>query len=93
MIEEARNFIRNDYESHPLRLCAEVIGMVLSVAVSVLLALTTPYPPMLICYSLWMIASVLLLGAAASRRSVGFALLYAGFLIIDGIGLIRTVIA
>lgn len=93
MIDQARKFIREDYQSHKWRLMAEVTGMGLSIAVSLLLAYTTPHPPMLACYVLWMIASVLLLGAAASRNSVGFVALYSGFLVIDGVGLIRTVMA
>lgn len=66
--------------------------MVISLVVALLIMVTTPFPPMLLCYLLWETASALLLGAAISRGSVGFSFLYAGFLVIDTAGLIRTII-
>lgn len=90
MIDATLAYITTDYHSHRIRFCAEMIGMALSVGVSILLAMTTPYPPMLLCYIGWMIASCLLAGASYSRGSVGLGTLYACFLVIDGIGLLRT---
>ena len=87
------DWIRQDYNSHPLRLTAEVLGMTISIAVALVLMLTTPFPPMLVCYILWEVASLLLVSAAYSRGSLGLTLLYAGFLVIDALGLIRTVLA
>ena len=92
MISTALDFIRADYHSHKFRLCAEVLGMVISLIVAVIIAMTTPLPPMLWCYTLWMIASTLLVGASISRHSTGFVALYGSFLIIDGIGLLRTIL-
>lgn len=66
--------------------------MVISLAVALLIMVTTPFPPMLLCYLLWETASALLLGAAVSRGSVGFSFLYGGFLVIDFVGLIRTLL-
>jgi hypothetical protein len=87
------DFIRQDYHSHPLRLTAEVLGMAISLGVAVIIMMTTPVPPMLICYILWEVASLLLVSASYSRGSLGLTTLYAGFLCIDAIGLIRTVLA
>ena len=92
MISTALDFIRADYHSHKFRLCAEVLGMVISLFVAILIAWTTPHPPMLYCYILWMFASVLLVGASLSRHSTGFVVLYGSFLVIDGIGLLRTIL-
>lgn len=86
------SFIQNDWKAHKVRLCAETLGMSISLVVAVIIMLTTPWPPMLLCYLLWELASALLLGSAMSRGSVGFSFLYAGFLVIDFVGLIRTVL-
>ena len=87
------SFIQNDWRSHKIRLCAETLGMAVSLGVAVIIMLTTPLPPMMLCYLLWELASALLLGSAMSRGSVGFSFLYGGFLVIDFVGLIRTVLA
>jgi hypothetical protein len=86
-------FIAADWRAHKVRVCAEVTGMMLSLLVAMVIAFTTPNPPLLLCYILWEIASMLLVSAAVSRRSLGLTVLYAGFLVIDCIGLIRTVLA
>jgi hypothetical protein len=84
------SWIRGDWNSHPVRMCAEILGMVLSLFVALLIAWTTPYPPMLWCYILWNTASLCLVSAAVSRGSLGLTLLYGGFLVVDTVGLWRT---
>jgi hypothetical protein len=91
MITATLDFIKKDRDSHPVRYMAEVIGMVLGLGDSVILAMTTPNPPLLLCYIIWEVASVLLVCAAYSRGSLGFTALYAGFFVIDLFGLLRTV--
>jgi hypothetical protein len=93
MIDAVTDFIKADYESHKLRLCAEGLGLLVSVAVGILLAWTTPHPPMLVCYSLWLLASVLLVSTSWHRGSFGLTALYGSFLVIDGIGFIRTLLS
>jgi len=83
-------YIRADYQAHKVRMVAECLGMVISVGVALLLALTTPYPPMLLAYLGWNLASTLLLLCAWHRGSVGLMVLYGMFLVIDTMGLIRT---
>lgn len=87
------SFIQRDWKAHKVRLCAETLGMAISLLVALIIMVTTPFPPMLLCYLLWELASALLLGSAMSRGSVGFSFLYGGFLVIDLIGLIRTLLA
>jgi hypothetical protein len=87
------SFIQNDWKAHKVRLCAETLGMLISLVVALIIMMTTPLPPMLLCYFLWETASALLLGSAMSRGSVGFSFLYGGFLVIDFVGLVRTVMA
>lgn len=83
-------YIRNDFKSHALRATLEIIGMLFGVGVSVLLAFTTPEPPMVEAYIGWLIGAILLGGCSWHRGSVGLALTYAAYLVIDGIGLLRT---
>ena len=92
MIDATLEYIKTDYHSHRIRFAGEMIGMALSIGVSLILAITTPYPPMIICYIGWLIAAVLLAGASYSRGSVGLAVLYACFMVIDGIGFVRTLL-
>jgi len=82
--------IRKDWHSHKLRFLAEVLGTSVTLSASIILALTTPVPPMLLLYCLWNLASLLLLFASYSRGSLGLTLLFAGFLVIDSVGLYRT---
>ena len=91
MVNVVRDWIASDWRQHPSRVCAELLGMGLSLCVALLLAWTTPAPPMLWCYVIWIVASLCLLSAAVSRGSVGLSLLYGGFLVIDSVGLWRTI--
>jgi hypothetical protein len=86
------SFIQKDWKSHKIRVCAETAGMLISLIVALIIMVTTPLPPMILCYVLWEVASVLLLSAAVSRGSLGFSILYSGFLVVDGIGLTRTLL-
>jgi hypothetical protein len=93
MIASTVEFIKKDYATHPLRLLVESLGMGISLGATMLIAATTPFPPMLLCYVLWEIASALLLSASYSRGSTGLVALYSGFLVIDAIGLARTLLS
>ena len=54
------DYIQKDFESHALRASLEVLGMLIGVGMSILLAVTTPYPPMLYAYIGWLISAALL---------------------------------
>lgn len=86
------DFIMKDYESHKLRLVLEVIGMLLGAGASVLLAATTPHPPMIYAYIMWLFSALLLSTCSWHRGSVGLTVLYLAYLVIDGIGCYRTLI-
>lgn len=83
--------IKQDFERHRIRAIAEILGMLLSLGVSLLLALTTPHVPMLMAYCGWLVASLLLCACSWHRGSIGLMMTYGGFLIIDTLGLLRTV--
>lgn len=90
MIQTTWRFLQADYRSHKLRLVGELTGMVLSIGVACLLAWTTPVPPMILAYSIWLLASSILMMTSYSRGSFGLTALYGAFLLIDAIGFIRT---
>lgn len=91
MIDAVVEFVKTDYESHKMRLAAEGLGFLLSVGVSLLFAWTTPHPPLIWCYSMWMAASSLLVTTSWHRGSFGLTAIYGAFLLIDFVGLWRTV--
>ncbi len=93
MIDAVSQFIIADYQSHRFRLAAEVVGLVIALVVSVTFAWTTPYPPLLACYVLWLISAAILAATSWHRGSFGLTALYGSFLVIDGIGFIRTLLS
>lgn len=83
-------YIRQDFQTHRLRAASEVLGMIIALGVSLLLAVTTPHPPMIPAYLGWTIASILLGVCSWHRGSFGLAMTYGGFLVIDTYGLLKT---
>jgi hypothetical protein len=85
------SWVRRDAQQNPVRFACEVLGMLITLSASLILALTTPLPPMLLLYGLWNCANVLLLYISYSRGSLGLTVLFSGFLVVDLIGLWRTI--
>jgi len=84
------NWIQEDYQSNKIRFIAEVTGMISNLMASLILMWFSPNPPMFWAYIFFLIATTLLMGAAISRRSFGFTVMYVAYLAIDGIGFIKT---
>jgi FtsH-binding integral membrane protein len=93
VIDAVTDFIKADYKSHKLRLVMETLGLLIALVVSVTFAWTTPHPPLLACYVLWLISAAILGGTSWHRGSFGLTALYGSFLVIDGVGFIRTLLA
>ena len=85
-------WIKEDYKSHPVRFITEVAGMIANLMASMVLMWYSPNPPMFLAYIFFLTASVLLMSAAFSRKSFGFTFMYLAYLLIDGIGFIKTLI-
>ena len=66
--------------------------MISNLIASLILMLYSPTPPMFWAYIFFILASVLLLGSAYSRKSFGFTTMYVVYLGIDGIGFIKTLL-
>lgn len=86
------DWIKNDYKSHRIRFCFEVLAWVLSIICSVTMALTVPNPPLLALYPIWIAGCAIYSGCAYSRRSFGMLANYLLLTTIDTLGLIRMVI-
>ena len=90
--KDTLSWIVKDYKTNPTRFIAEIIGMISNLIASLILMWYSPNPPMFWAYIFFLIASVLLMGAAFSRKSLGFTLMYLVYLGIDGVGFLKTLI-
>lgn len=81
----------SDLRSHPIRGMSECVGMLLAVGTSLLVASTTPTPPMVVVYMGWLSSGLLLGGGALHRKSLGLTITYGLYILIDVIGFIRTI--
>ncbi len=83
------DWIKNDFKSHPIRFCLEVLAWAISVGCSIVMAATVPNPPLLVLYPLWIAGCAIYAGCAYSRRSFGMLGNYLLLTTIDTVGLIR----
>ena len=86
------NYIKDDYSTNPLRFVVEVTAWIISVGCSVTMALTVPYPPLLILYPIWITGCAMYAWAAYTRKSFGMIANYVLLVTIDSVGLVRMLI-
>ena len=86
------NWIREDYASHRVRFCLEVIAWAISIGCSITMATTVPNPPLLTLYPIWITGCALYGWAAWTRKSFGMLANYLLLTTIDSIGLIRMLV-
>ena len=82
-------WIKDDYKSHRVRFCLEVLAWAISIGCSVTMAATVPTPPLLAMYPAWIAGCAIYAWCAYSRRSFGMLANYILLTTIDTIGLIR----
>lgn len=80
---------KNDYKAWPLRFLLEITAWVLSIACSVIMAVTVPTPPFLILYPLFILQCTIFCWSAWTRKSTGMVANYVLLVTIDSIALIR----
>ena len=85
-------WIRQDYKSHRLRFCLEVLAWAISIGCSITMAVTVPNPPLLVLYPIWITGCAIYAGCAYSRRSFGMLANYILLTTIDTIGLVRMLV-
>jgi hypothetical protein len=86
------NWIREDWQSHRVRFCLEVLAWAISIGCSITMAVTVPNPPLLALYPVWITGCAIYAWCAFSRRSFGMLANYILLTTIDTIGLIRMLI-
>lgn len=86
------NYIKDDYSTNPLRFVVEVTAWIISVGCSVTMALTVPYPPLIILYPIWISGCAMYAWASYTRKSFGMIANYMLLVTIDSIGLVRMLI-
>jgi hypothetical protein len=82
-------WIRDDWKSHKIRFCIELLAWAISIGCSIVMALTVPNPPLLILYPVWITGCALYAWAAYTRKSFGMLANYILLTTIDTIGLVR----
>jgi cellulose synthase/poly-beta-1,6-N-acetylglucosamine synthase-like glycosyltransferase len=86
------SWIREDYQSHKLRFCLEVIAWAISIGCAITMAATVPTPPLLVLYPIWITGCAIYAWCAYSRRSFGMLANYILLTTIDTVGLVRMII-
>lgn len=82
-------WIRDDWHSHPLRFCVELLAWAISIGCSITMAATVPAPPLLVLYPIWISGCAMYAWASFTRKSFGMLANYILLTTIDSIGLIR----
>ena len=83
------DWIRDDFKSHPVRFCIELLAWAISIGCAITMAATVPNPPLIILYPIWITGCTLYAWAAWTRKSFGMLANYMLLVTIDSIGLIR----
>jgi hypothetical protein len=76
-------FIQDDWNENPLRLILESINWGLNLAVALIFAFTVPTVPLLLCYTLFLIAIGISIYTSISRGSFGLLATSITIFIID----------
>ena len=85
-------WIKEDYKSHRVRFCLEVLAWAISIGCSITMAVTVPTPPLLALYPIWITGCAIYAWCAYSRRSFGMLANYILLTAIDTFGLVRMLI-
>ncbi len=86
-------WIKDDWNSHPLRFVVELVAWAISIGCSITMALTVPNPPLLTLYPVWISGCAMYAWASYTRKSFGMLANYILLTSIDTIGLIRMLIS
>ena len=92
LLKPTFDWIRDDWNSHPVRFVAELLAWAISIGCSITMALTVPNPPLLALYPVWITGCAIYAWAAWTRKSFGMLANYILLTTIDTIGLIRMLL-
>ena len=83
------DWIRDDYRTHPLRFCVELVARAVSIGCSITMAATVPNPPLIVLYPIWISGCAMYAWASFTRKSFGMLANYCLLVSIDTVGLVR----
>jgi hypothetical protein len=83
------DWIRDDWDSHPVRFMFELLAWAISIGCAITMAVTVPTPPLLTLYPIWIVGCGIYAWAAWTRKSFGMLANYILLTTIDTVGLIR----
>ena len=92
MFRTTLEWIKDDYGTHPLRFCIELLAWAVSIGCSITMAVTVPNPPLLVLYPVWISGCAMYAWAAYTRKSFGMLANYILLTAIDTIGLLRMIL-
>lgn len=87
------NWTKEDFNSSPGRFILELLAWAMSIACSITMAMTVPYPPFKILYPLFITQCAIFGWAAWTRRSTGMMANYLLLISIDSIALTRLLLS
>jgi hypothetical protein len=90
MLHSVVNWIRSDFESHPIRFVVELLAWAMSIGAAVLFALTVPSVPFVLYLCITITGCAMYTWAAWTRQSFGMLANYILLTMIDSVGLARV---
>ena len=92
MFKRFTNWIGDDYRSHPVRFCIEILAWVMSIGANVMFALTVPNVPFFVYLSITITSCAMYAWAAWTRKSFGMLANYLLLTTVDSIGFLRILL-
>ena len=92
MFKKLANWIGDDYRSHPVRFCIEILAWVMSIGANVMFALTVPNVPFFVYLSITITSCAMYAWAAWTRKSFGMLANYLLLTTVDSIGFLRILL-
>jgi hypothetical protein len=90
MLHSVVNWIRNDWNSNPIRFVVELLAWAMSIGAAVLFALTVPSVPFVLYLCITITGCAMYAWAAWTRQSFGMLANYILLTMIDSVGLARV---
>jgi len=92
LVNNAIEWIRRDFRSHPLRFFAELFAWTCSVTSAIIFAVTAPNIPIVLLYSIFISGCCATAWTCYTRHSFGLLANYVFIIIIDCAGLAKMLI-
>ena len=89
MFESSLGWIRQDWNTNPVRFAMEVTAWSMSIGCAITMAVTVPNPPLIPLYVFWISGCMIYAWAAWTRQSFGMLANYLLLVTIDLVGLAR----